>query len=258
MSLEALTNSRELEKEKIVKTAEKIKDAIEKENYRMVQKYKENLKSLLEKWESFHLQIATKMSVSINDATLKAAHQEVLEIAEKAEEEADNYYNGLKQKKKEEKQAEKERVAALTRVEQEKKAEADREARKPILKDFFTTEMREINKIVTDYSLRIDNKKAVWIPETQALVSELQYIEKRYDKAVQAYNQFMMISTDAEEIAKLRDLKNAEERKYRQDFLKLNSFANKLSSNPQAPEKVNFTLPTRQYLPNISGEENLR
>ena len=54
--LAEVENLRDLEREKIEQTTQKIENAMEMDNYRLVLKYKENLLKLLEKWEGYHLQ----------------------------------------------------------------------------------------------------------------------------------------------------------------------------------------------------------
>ena len=114
--------------------------------------------------------------------------------------------------------------------EKDRRQTMDMEKQKPILKDFFRSEMREINKILADYAKQIESKRAAWNPDPTALAGELRYLEQRFEKAVQAYNQFMVYSADQAENAKMRELKNGEERVYRRDFLKVSSVLNSLQS----------------------------
>lgn len=257
MSLEEILNLRELEREKIEKTAEKIRESIEKDNYRMVQKYKENITKISEKWEGLHLQVASLKKVSTNDSNMKKSHRQVLDLVEKAIEEADIYYNELKIKKKEERKAEKEKNADKARLEQETRDLQKMEERKPFLKELFISEIREINKIVSEYVKKIENKKNNWVPETNALVIELKYLENRYAETIQSYNQLVAFITNPDEISKLREIKNTEERKFRADLMIIKSFVNVLQSGNQQ-SKVNITLPTRENIktsqPNFAGE----
>lgn len=256
MSLEEISNIRDLEREKLEKTAERIRDGISGNNFQLVLKYKEYLASTLEKWEALHLQVANLSAVSISTGPMKQMHQEVLDIAYKADIEAENYYTELKKKKKEERQAERALRNAELRAEQAKKEEEEKEASKPILKEYFTNEVKEINKIVRDYTLKIENKKVPWTAEPFALMTEIKYIEERFEKAVRAYNQFVFLSTDKSENEKLRELKNTEERSYRRELMKIKSFVNTQNLNPQSRANINASLPTRlnQQVPTFLGE----
>ena len=51
--------------------------------------------------------------------------------------------------------------------EKDRRQTMDMEKQKPILKDFFRSEMREINKILADYAKQIESKRG-WNPDPQA------------------------------------------------------------------------------------------
>jgi len=242
--LAEVENLRDLEREKIEQTTQKIENAMEMDNYRLVLKYKENLLKLLEKWEGYHLQVAEKKKLGINDSSMRSIHREVLDLTEKTVEKADNYYIQLKVKKKEEKQAERQRIAAKAESEKAARQDAEREIRMPILKDLFTSEMREINRITTGYVKNISNRS--WVPDIQALKDEIAYIESRYGDAMDAYQQYMTFGKDQVLLGQMRELKNAEERKYRADILAIKSYMTKLETNPRPG---NVRLPARQAQP---------
>ena len=103
-----------------------------------MQRYKENMTAMLEKWESLHLQYANLQKLGIGDSEMRVAHQEVLGMSEHAEAEAETFYLVLKQRKKEQKAAEREQQQQEARAQREKKRQADQEAQRPIIKNFVT------------------------------------------------------------------------------------------------------------------------
>lgn len=244
MSLQEILNARDLEQERIIKTTEKIRDSIAKENFRMVQKYKESLTKMAEKWEGLHLQVANLKRVGTNDPGMKQDHRNILDIVEKATEEADIYYNELKIKKKEERRAEKEKNEEKVRMEEEQKRREKFVEQKPIMKELFVSEIRETTKIVAEYAKKIEAKKPNWVPELNAFVIELKYLENRFGEAIKVYDQLNDLLTDPAEINRLRDIKNTEERKFRADFLKLKSFANGLSGTAGGSGKQGSAIKT--------------
>ena len=235
MSVEALINMRDLEKEKIVKTEEKIKDSIKNENYRLVLKYKEAMGQMVEQWVRLHLAVANRQGVSINDPSMKNLHRMVLDVSGRGEQLADNYYIKLKQKRKEEKRAEKRSKDEKAQAELEKRYQAEQANKKPVLKELFLSEIKEVNKLLAENVKRLEARQ---ITNAEVLETELKYIEERYEKAVKAYNQFVVLSVDnPREVAPLREVKNDEERTYRRDLMKIRAFLTGLQKN-QAQQPV--------------------
>ena len=97
---------------------------------------------------------------------MRAAHQQVLSASEQAETEAENFYLELKKRKKEEKELQRAEIMEAAKLEREVKRKADQEAKMPILKNFVTSELKEINKMLLVHSqsiARAGGKQGAWL-----------------------------------------------------------------------------------------------
>jgi len=63
------------------------------------------------------------------------------------------------------------------------------------------------------------------------MAQEIQYLDKRYNEALASYNQYLNMSNDGKEVDKFREFKNAEERKYRSEMVKVQSYIAKKAPN---------------------------